>query len=104
MHGHDEIRTWYARRTGDYDMNIVSEVNSVDVVGDVAVLTGIFRVTRAPEEGVAGLDHGGRWIPTGPEILRDLPEIDVFVAGLGTGGTLTGTGRYLRSASRASKS
>jgi cysteine synthase B len=33
---------------------------------------------------------------TGPEILRDLPEIDVFIAGLGTGGTLTGTGRYLK--------
>ena len=33
---------------------------------------------------------------TGPEILRDLPEIDVFVAGLGTGGTLTGTGRFLK--------
>ena len=33
---------------------------------------------------------------TGPEILRDLPEVDVFVAGLGTGGTLTGTGRYLK--------
>ena len=33
---------------------------------------------------------------TGPEILRDLPEVDMFVAGLGTGGTLTGTGHYLK--------
>ncbi len=33
---------------------------------------------------------------TGPEILADCPEIDVFVAGLGTSGTLMGTGRYLR--------
>jgi len=33
---------------------------------------------------------------TGPEILRDLPEITHFVAGLGTTGTLMGVGRYLR--------
>jgi len=33
---------------------------------------------------------------TGPEILRDLPQVDAFVAGLGTGGTLTGVGRFLK--------
>ncbi|APU13318.1 MULTISPECIES: PLP-dependent cysteine synthase family protein [Actinoalloteichus] len=33
---------------------------------------------------------------TGPEILRDLPEVTHFVAGLGTTGTLVGVGRYLR--------
>jgi [CysO sulfur-carrier protein]-thiocarboxylate-dependent cysteine synthase len=33
---------------------------------------------------------------TGPEILRDLPTITHFVAGLGTTGTLMGIGRYLR--------
>ncbi|HLQ36084.1 MAG TPA: cysteine synthase family protein [Chloroflexota bacterium] len=33
---------------------------------------------------------------TGPEIIEALPEVDVFVAGLGTGGTLMGTGRRLR--------
>src|SRR3990170_4896386 len=33
---------------------------------------------------------------TGPEILRELPQVDVFVAGLGTGGSLTGVGRYLK--------
>ncbi len=31
---------------------------------------------------------------TGPEILADCPEIDAFVAGLGTGGTLMGVARY----------
>ncbi len=35
---------------------------------------------------------------TGPEILADCPEIDAFVAGLGTGGTLMGVSRYLRRA------
>ena len=39
---------------------------------------------RAHEEG------------TGPEILEVVPEVDVFVAGLGTGGTLTGVGRALK--------
>ena len=33
---------------------------------------------------------------TGPEILKDMPDVDVFVAGLGTGGTLTGVGHFLK--------
>jgi len=41
---------------------------------------------RAHEEG------------TGPEILAAVPEVDLFVAGLGTGGTLTGVGRFLKRA------
>lgn len=39
---------------------------------------------RAHEEGTAA------------EILADLPDIDMFVAGLGTGGTLTGVGHALK--------
>jgi cysteine synthase B len=35
---------------------------------------------------------------TGAEIARELPRVDAFVAGLGTGGTLMGTGRRLREA------
>jgi len=33
---------------------------------------------------------------TGPEIWADCPEVDAFVAGLGTSGTLMGVGRYLK--------
>src|SRR6266550_2205917 len=33
---------------------------------------------------------------TGAEILEDMPDVNVFVAGLGTGGTLTGIGRRLK--------
>src|SRR5947209_9954837 len=39
---------------------------------------------------------GAHYASTGPEILRDLPSVSHFVAGLGTGGTLTGTGRRLK--------
>tara|TARA_Y100001936_G_scaffold243577_1_gene282644 strand:- start:10433 stop:11392 length:960 start_codon:yes stop_codon:yes gene_type:complete len=33
---------------------------------------------------------------TGPEIIKDLPDTDVFIAGLGTGGTLMGAGKFLK--------
>lgn len=33
---------------------------------------------------------------TGPEIYNDLKDINGFVAGFGTGGTVTGVGRYLK--------
>ena len=39
---------------------------------------------------------GAHYETTGAEIIRDLPEVDVFLAGLGTGGTLMGVGRRLK--------
>ncbi|MGH2758325.1 MAG: PLP-dependent cysteine synthase family protein [Actinomycetota bacterium] len=39
----------------------------------------------------AAHEHG-----TGEEILRDAPDVDMFVAGLGTGGTITGVGHRLK--------
>ena len=55
--------------------------------------------------------YGNAWIPnqfgnpdnprahyetTGPEILRDLPDVGIFVATIGTGGTISGCARYLK--------
>jgi cysteine synthase A len=33
---------------------------------------------------------------TGPEIFRDLPDVDIFVSGVGTGGTVTGVAQFFK--------
>ncbi len=77
-----------------------------------AGVTGAMAVARqmATDERMFMLDqfrneHNARahYVWTAPEILEDVPDIDVFVAGLGTGGTLMGTGHRLKEVNRRTK-
>ncbi len=60
------------------------------------------QLARADERYVMLYQYGNEANPrahyegTAPEIIADLPDLDVFVAGLGTGGTLTGCARRLK--------
>ncbi len=64
----------------------------------------------AAEEGSYMLNQFGsaenvrtHYETTGAEILADVPRVDVFVAGMGTGGTISGVGRRLKEANPACK-
>jgi cystathionine beta-synthase len=41
-------------------------------------------------------NRASHYANTGPEILAQFPDIDVLIAGIGTGGTICGTGRFLK--------
>ena len=77
-----------------------------------AGVTGAIAVAKemAADEGCFLLDQFGNehnarahYVWTGAEILQDVPQVDVFVAGLGTGGTLMGCGRRLKEANPLTK-
>jgi cysteine synthase B len=83
-----------------YGAEIVYSEGAKGSNGAIAVAQQM--VAEAPQRFFMPYQYGNEMNPrahyetTGPEITRDLPDLDVFIAGLGTGGTLTGTGRYLK--------
>ena len=81
-----------------YGANIVFSEGAKGTNGAVAVAQEM----AASDEYYMPFQYGNSANPdvhyrtTAQEILDDLPEVSAFVAGLGTGGTLTGVGRRLK--------
>ena len=55
-----------------------------------------YKVNKSIRDINAKIKAGKVVVATAEEIIADCPEVDAFVAGLGTGGTLMGVGRRLR--------
>jgi [CysO sulfur-carrier protein]-thiocarboxylate-dependent cysteine synthase len=73
--------------------------NAIEVARRVAEDEGAYLLNQFGSiENVAA-----HYETTGAEILEDLSQVDVFVAGMGTGGTISGAGRRLKEANPACK-
>ncbi len=73
----------------------------IEISHQMAAADPRYFLPRQFENPLNALDHEQH---TGPEILQQMDgRVDVFVAGYGTGGTLTGVGRALRAANPQTK-
>lgn len=82
-----------------YDANIITSPGAAGSNGAIRLAQDVVqqdsRYVMLYQYGNAA-NATAHYETTGEEIIKDMPDVDVFVAGLGTGGTLTGIGRRLK--------
>ncbi|MPQ43194.1 cysteine synthase A [Clostridium tarantellae] len=65
---------------------------AIEKAEEIAEIKGYF----IPQQFSNEANAEKHYTTTAEEILKDIPDIDVLVAGVGTGGTITGVGRKLK--------
>ena len=62
MVGHDVLLAWHKQRMGGYHMRVHTICQHANIVGELAIIGGVFRISRDAQDGVPGVEHGGRWL------------------------------------------
>lgn len=62
MVGHKVLLAWHKRRMDGRHVRVHTKCQHVNVVGELAIVGGIFRISRDAQNGVPGVEHGGRWL------------------------------------------